>query len=82
MMFEKVNKNNKHYPDVMWNDLSPVSFTDMHETTNPKNKLFSWYLPNVLPKNKKLFSKRVKPTIYNANSKRLTKGLTIQVKTE
>lgn len=80
-MFEKVNKNNKQYPDVIGNDLSPVSFIYMHETTNPKNKLFSWYLPNVLPKNKKLFSKRVKPTIYNANSKRLTKGLTIQVKT-
>lgn len=74
-MFEKVNKNNKQYPDVIGNDLSPVSFIYMHETTNPKNKLFSWYLPNVLPKNKKLFSKRVKPTVYNAKFKKIDKRI-------
>lgn len=77
MMFEKVNKNNKYYFDVMWNDFFLVFFIDMYEIINLKNKLFFWYLLNVLFKNKKLFLKCVKLIIYNVNLKRLIKGLII-----
>lgn len=76
-MFEKVNKNNKYYFDVMWNDFFLVFFIDMYEIINLKNKLFFWYLLNVLFKNKKLFLKCVKLIIYNVNLKRLIKGLII-----
>lgn len=76
-MFEKVNKNNKYYFDVMWNDFFLVFFIDMYEIINLKNKLFFWYLLNVLFKNKKLFLKCVKLIIYNVNLERLIKGLII-----
>lgn len=47
----------------------------MYEIINLKNKLFFWYLLNVLFKNKKLFLKCVKLIVYNVKFKKIDKRI-------